>query len=370
MPALEWEIEQAVDEGISVMPSWGPFKVLESDGKVTGIELVQCTSVFDQNGCFDPTLDPSVKEKVEADQIFMAVGQKADLSFLDPEFALKIESGLIIIDEKTQQTSIPGIFAGGDVTSGPATVIESIAAGRRAAEAMDNYLQKGDTALAEIKDKSHECDLLRFNRDCLKETSRVEMQELPLSERSITAEDVIGLDQNEMETEANRCFNCGCVAVNASDIAPALIVLDARIKTTKRDLSAEEFFSVGPKTTTVLEPDELIREIEIPAQNGDNRSAFLKFRIRKSIDFPIVNVAAALRMDTKTIRNARIVLGALAPIPLRAKKAEDFLEGKEMNAEIAEAAAALAVKGVNALHKNEYKVKVTRALVKRILLSV
>ncbi|MFC2165820.1 FAD-dependent oxidoreductase [Acidobacteriota bacterium] len=369
MPALKWEIEQAIEEGIKVMPSWGPFKVLESKGQVTGIELVQCTSVFDQNGCFDPTLNPSVKETLDADQIIMAVGQKTDLSFIAPEFALKIDSGLITIDDKTQQTNIPGIFAGGDVTSGPATVIESITAGKRAAEAIDNYLLKGEAVPAELRANRDEGELLTFNRDFLKETNRVKMPELPPVERSIATEDVLGMSKDDIRTEANRCFNCGCVAVNASDIAPVLIALGARIKTTKRELSAEEFFSVGPMTTTVLGSNELVSEIEIPTRSANDRSAFLKFRIRKSIDFPIVNVAMALSINSKNINKARIVLGAIAPIPLRAKAAEDFLMGKELTGEIAATAAELAIKGVNTLHKNAYKIQVTKALVKRTILA-
>jgi len=369
MPALEWEIEQAIEEGIKVMPSWGPFKVIETEGQVAGIDLVQCTSVFDQNGCFDPTLDTAVKETIEADQIIMAVGQKTDLSFIDPEFALKIDSGLITIDDKTQQTNIPGIFAGGDVTSGPATVIESIAAGKRAAGAIDNYLRKGEAAPVEQGAAIDEAALLTFNREYLKETGRVKMPELPFAERSITAEDVLGMSKDDIKTEANRCFNCGCVAVNASDIAPALVALDARIITTQRDLSAEEFFSVGPMTTTVLDKTELVTEIEVPAQKENDRSAFLKFRIRKSIDFPIVNVAVKLNMKTTTINRARIVLGALAPVPLRVKTAEDFLKGKELNGEVAEKAAELVVKGVNTLHKNAYKIQVTKALIRRAILS-
>jgi len=369
MPALEWEIEQAITEGITVMPSWGPFKVLASEGRVTGIELVQCTSVFDDNGCFAPILETTVRETLEADQIIMAVGQRPDLSFIDPEFALNIDRGLVGIDDKTQQTSIPGIFAGGDVTSGPATVIESIASGKRASEAINNYLLKGEAAAADEGASKDEVALLTFNRNYLKETRRIKMPELPLAERSITAEDVLGLSRDEIEKEANRCFNCGCVAVNASDIAPALIALEARIKTTNRELSAEEFFAVGPLTTTALDKNELVAEIEIPTQSADDRSAFLKFRIRKSIDFPIVSVAVVLNMDANIIKSARLVLGALAPIPLRVKPAEDFLKGKELNAETAKFAAELAVEGVNALHKNAYKVQVTKALVKRAIVS-
>ena len=130
MPALKWEIEQAVEEGIKLMPSWGPYRVLESGGKVMGMELVRCTSVFNREGYFAPTYDNAVKKRVEADQIIMAVGQTADLSFINPKWSLKVEKGLIALDSGTQGTNMPGVFAGGEVTSGPATVIDAIASGK------------------------------------------------------------------------------------------------------------------------------------------------------------------------------------------------------------------------------------------------
>jgi CO/xanthine dehydrogenase FAD-binding subunit len=343
--------------------------VLDSDGEVEAVELVHCTSVFDTNGCFDPAFDTSVRRTVEADQIILAVGQRADLSFIDREFALNIDRGLITIDGETQQTSIPGIFAGGDVTSGPATVIQSVVAGKRAAEAINHYLLKGEAAPARRSSHQNDDALLAVNPLALKKTSRAVMTELPVSERSLTAEDVLGLTRDEIGAEADRCFNCGCVAVNASDIAPALIALNAKIRTTTRELGAEEFFSAQPMTTTVLESNELVREIEIPEQGPDDRSAFLKFRTRQSIDFPIVNVAVALKMSSKTIRSARVVLGAVAPIPLRATSAEDFLAGKDFGMEVAEKAAEIAVEGVHRLDRNEFKIDVTKALVKRAIMS-
>ena len=82
MPALEWEIEQALEEGIRLMPSWGPSKILESNEKITGIELVRCTAVFDNEGHFSPRFDHAVKESIEADQVILATGLKPDLSFM------------------------------------------------------------------------------------------------------------------------------------------------------------------------------------------------------------------------------------------------------------------------------------------------
>ena len=112
MPALPWELELAVEQGVKLMPSWGPHRVLFSEGKVKGMELVRCTSVFDEQGCFAPRFDDAVKERVEADQILLAVGYGTDLSFIDPGSSLKVEQGLIRVNPETQATGVPGIFAG------------------------------------------------------------------------------------------------------------------------------------------------------------------------------------------------------------------------------------------------------------------
>ena len=368
MPALEWEIEQAIEEGVKLMPSWGPYRVLESDGKVRGMELVRCTSVFDNEGRFAPTFDNAVKEKVEADQIIMAVGQTTDLSFIDPEWSLKVERGLIVVDQETQGTNIPGVFAGGEVTSGPATVIEAIAAGQRAAVAMDLYL-KGAGAQAEDKDEKTVKPFLKFNSEYLKRTSRVKMPKLPISERSIDVEDALGLGLSEIETEANRCFNCGCVAVNSSDIAVALVALDAKIKIAGprgvRTIPIEDFFG---SLRNILEADEIVTEIQVPQPPDRAKQTFLKFRLRKAIDFPIVSVASIITIEDGVCKDARIALGAVAPRPIRATEAEQTIKGKAINAATAEAAAEAAVTDAIPLSMNAYKVEITKTLVKRAIL--
>ena len=196
------------------------------------------------------------------------------------------------------------------------------------------------------------------------------MQERPVSERNLESEDASGLDSKQVETEADRCFNCGCVAVNPSDTAPVLIALGAGIRTTKRLLAAEDFFAADVMRSTVLDPDELVTEIAIPSPAPGTRQVYLKFRLRKAVDFPIVGVASALTLESGKIREAKMVLGAVAPVPLRLKKVESFLAGKELHAETADEAAALAVEAALPLALNRYKVQITRALVKKALLAL
>ena len=351
-----------------MLPSWGPVRVLETGGKISGLEVVRCTSVFDENDRFAPAFDVCTRHTVEGDQIILAVGQKTDLSFLGPHPPVKVERGSIAVDEDTQATSVAGIFAGGDVTSGRGTVVEAMAAGRNAASAIDQHL-RGTTVRGEDRCAESGRALLKFNSSYLTKTARAEMLNVPVAERELGTEDALGIAFDDVEKEANRCFNCGCVAASPSDVAPALIALGARIKTTRRTLTAEEFFAVGPVRSTVLDRDELVTEVHLPAPAPDNRQVFLKFRLRNSIDFPIVSVAAVISRRDGKVDSARIVLGAVAPIPLRMQAVEDFLIGKRIDAQVAEAAAALAVQGAIPLPKNAYKIQVARALVRRAILA-
>jgi CO/xanthine dehydrogenase FAD-binding subunit len=369
MPAFPWEIELAVEQGVKLMTCWGPNRVLTSDGKVKGMELVQCTSVFDDQGCFAPTYDSEVKETVEADQILMAVGYATDFSYITPGSSLKVEQGLIAVDLETQATSVPGVFAGGSVTHGPATVIDAIASGKRAATAMDVYLKRA-AAAAEDEAAKAARPFLKFNSDYLKKTSRVEMPKRPVAERNIAVEDALGLGLSEIEGEANRCFNCSCVSVNSSDIGVALVALDARVTIAGpggvRTISAGEFFGTLGNS---LKKDEMVTEIQVPRLPDGARQTFLKHRVREAVDFAIVSVASVITEKGGKCEDARIVLGAVAPVPFRAVEAEQAIKGKPIDSSNAEVAAEAAVADAVPLRKNTYKVAITKTLVKRALAS-
>jgi len=162
----------------------------------------------------------------------------------------------------------------------------------------------------------------------------------------------------------------GCLAVNCSDTAPALVALNATIKTNKRDIPAEEFWAapmMNP-SSTVLEDDEIVTEISVPALSG--KSAFTKMALRTSIDFPVVNCAVAIDGN-----NVKICLNAVKGIPYRAKKAEEAIAGKTINESTAEAASTAAIEGTVVLAPrgqcpgNKYKIQIAKALVKKTLLA-
>jgi len=321
--------------------------------------------VRDSAGRFSPTYDPNIKETVAADQIILAIGQRPELAYA--EAALKVNRGLLEIDPQTQATSVAGVYAGGDATlAGPLSVVEAIAGGRRAAEAINQYLG-GQTSLKVERKIEH---LTRCNGDCLGQLSRVQTPALELSQFSLDKEDILGLDWSGVETEANRCLNCGCDGVNPSDMAPALVALDARIVTSKRTIQAEEFWSAdrGLKPT-VLDDDEIITEIQVPKPKAGVKSAFIKFAIRKSIDFPIVNCAAAVESEGGVVKSARVCLNAVYSNPYRVTKAEEAILGKPIDEDNADAAGAAGVSDAVALPYNKFKIQIAKTMVKRAILG-
>jgi xanthine dehydrogenase YagS FAD-binding subunit len=161
-----------------------------------------------------------------------------------------------------------------------------------------------------------------------------------------------------------------CYAVCPSDLAIALTALGASVNTARpaggRTILLEDFYNImGP----VLEPDELVTEIRIPVPAENAVQRFLKFGLRESIDFAVVSVAAVLDMAEGICRDARVVLGAVAPVPYRAVAAEDVVKGGPLDEGQAARAAEAALKDAKPMSANAYKIEIAKTLIKRVLLS-
>ncbi len=159
-----------------------------------------------------------------------------------------------------------------------------------------------------------------------------------------------------------------CHAACPSDLAPALVALGATLKVVSPDaekmVPLDEFYTpVG----NILKPNEMLTEIQIPAPMPGTKQRYLKFRLRKTIDFAISSVAAVITMESGVVSNARIVLGGVAPTPYRALGAEEVLRGEVVTEGVAEASARAAVSEAVPLSMNAYKVPIAKALVKRAI---
>jgi xanthine dehydrogenase YagS FAD-binding subunit len=168
-----------------------------------------------------------------------------------------------------------------------------------------------------------------------------------------------------------------CVAVNPSDTAPALVALDAQMVIRgpkgERVVNAEDYW-IGPgidiTRMNVLAPAELLVAIRIPATMAGAQFYFEKVRDRQVWDFPLVNVASAIKANGDTIGDMRLVVNAVAATPKRLKHVEAAVVGKPRNEETAKLAGDLAVQGAAVLKHNGYKVPLMRNLVKRAIRGV
>ncbi len=357
MPASPEEIARAEEEGIVVMPGWGLSKVIEENGGVKGMQLKRCTSPWDENGAFNPQYDECETTVVEAENIMLATGQRVDLSYFGEKYEIQLYRGYLDVDEETSMTSREGIFGAGDAVK-PGLAIAAIATGRKAAGGMNKYLGVDDRI------ETAGQGALTFDIEGVKVKSPLTLHELSVEKRRIDVEDSMTATKEEARAEARRCLNCGCYNVHPSDIAPALIALGASVVTNLRTIPAEDFFEAGIPVNTVLQSGEIITEIQIPEPAVGTKSAFMKFALRKSIDFPIVNCAVTVGSDAP-----RICLNAVAPKPVRAFKAEKAVAGKTMSEAVAAEAGEAAVLDALPPEAAKYKVQIAKTLVKRTLLS-
>jgi xanthine dehydrogenase YagS FAD-binding subunit len=163
--------------------------------------------------------------------------------------------------------------------------------------------------------------------------------------------------------------------VHPSDLAPMLVALGASVFVAgaagHRVIPLEQFFTLPAdgniRRENVLKNDEIITQIQIPASGLAAHSTYLKFKERESLDFALSSVAAAVEMQGTTIKQARVVLGGVAPIPWRVPAVEKFLTGKALSPEVLVQAARLALDGAKPLEKNAYKIPLTQTLVRRAL---
>lgn len=211
MPAYEEEIAQAKDEGVVINVSWGPKKIIGSYGKATGIELVRCTSAFDEGENFNPLYDEKETKIIEADMIILAVGQIPDMSFI-PNNIKTTQDNTIQVDPITMETSLSGVFAGGDITTpGGSSVVEAIASGKNAAISIERHLKYEDLKTGRyLKPKR----VIKPPKEGIARMPRQSAPTLPVKQRSGNFKEVkMGINSDSMSLEAQRCMTCGSRAI-------------------------------------------------------------------------------------------------------------------------------------------------------------
>lgn len=206
MPAHEFEVEEAMHEGIAFVPRRGPARILLDGGRVTGIETIGVTSVFDDEGRFAPTFDDTDRQVFDADTVILAIGQAIDLDALGPDGPDVSPRRTIQIDSDTGATSMADVWSGGDAAKGPRTLIDAIADGRRSAA----DIHRSFGGHTREREAGTFVKLTQFHRldDDYDQIARVSVPTLPTGRRIGLAEVELGFTPEQARCEASRCLRC------------------------------------------------------------------------------------------------------------------------------------------------------------------
>ena len=208
MPAAEEEIEEGVLEGMKLYPSLGPKQFMGANGRLTGLEVTRCLSVFDENKRFNPKFAAGTEFVIPCDTVILAIGQSSDVSFLTPADGVETtRQGTLKIDPGTLMTTAPGIFAAGDIAFGPRLIINAVADGKKAAVEIDKYLRgpewKPKSRYVQVTVLDHHEMAAHYD-----EYSRLNVPVLPIDRRTGVAEVETGYTEAQARTEASRCLRC------------------------------------------------------------------------------------------------------------------------------------------------------------------
>jgi formate dehydrogenase beta subunit len=219
MQAHSWEVAGALAEGVKVMPSWGPHRILTDMGRIKGMEIVHCTSVFDDQRVFNPQFDET-KKSIQGDQVILAIGQTSDLSFLRSTPSIEAKGGLITVDEATLETGMKGVYAGGDVATVPGAVIHAIAAGRKAASAIDKALG-GSGEIEEVLFEKRTPNPHVGRNEGFAAWPREKVPETEVQKRHESFLEVaLGYTDDQAVKEAKRCLQCDLRLYMAGNPSP------------------------------------------------------------------------------------------------------------------------------------------------------
>ncbi len=207
IPADPEEIDEAEREGIRIVYRQGPHRFV-GESRVTGLETIAVSSVFDAEGRFAPTFEPGTEAVIAADTIILAVGQGADVSFLDAETSLeRSRAGGVQVDPDSLRTSDPRIWAGGDVARGPRNLIDAIADGRRAAASIHSALTGVPTTTTHEIRVELRPGFRRLDSD-YDAIPRQPIPATPTDRRVGFGEVETGYDEHQARLEGLRCLRC------------------------------------------------------------------------------------------------------------------------------------------------------------------
>jgi len=227
MPAIAEEVNEAENEGVKLNLLSGPSKVVVKNGKVAGLECIKMElGEPDASGRRRPVPVKGSEFIIETGLIIAAVGEESDLEFMSGGAAKAVSKGYIKADPVTLATDVKGVFAGGDVVTGAATVIQALAAGRKAAKSIDKYFKGEPLDKGREGEEVFESKLI-VDTWGINEVSRAATPSIPVAKREGNFKEVeTGLTKEMAVKEAERCLQCDCKICINMLACPALILDD------------------------------------------------------------------------------------------------------------------------------------------------
>jgi NADPH-dependent glutamate synthase beta subunit-like oxidoreductase len=209
MPAHDWEINPAIEEGLRIYNCLGPGRIVgDENHKAVGIEMKRVKSLYDADGRFNPLLSDEPECFLEADTIIISIGQAADTYFLGDLEGIELDKRkLIDVDSVSLETGRVGIFASGDVVSGPKSIVDAVNAGHEAAESIHRFLNGIDLHRNRIREQVQ----LPVPEGMPVYDYERHVPDKPEAEERVEdfREEQYGLSREEAISEAKRCLNCG-----------------------------------------------------------------------------------------------------------------------------------------------------------------
>jgi len=207
MAAYPWAIDEVLEEGINIEWGWGPCSFADTNGKTVNVDCQRCLRVLEDE-CFLPLLDPGTQKRFEADSFIVAIGEKVDENLFKQLNSLAPADAEFRVDALTQATPMEGLFVAGDTASGPSSVVDAMASGKRAAISIDRYLRGEDLRYGRSYAGPYITD---FSIDLQAANSTVRQESLKIKggERLGFKEIDGGFDESMATAESSRCLNCG-----------------------------------------------------------------------------------------------------------------------------------------------------------------
>ena len=258
MPASLEEIQEAEEEAIQINCGWGPKEVLIKDGKVTGIILKKCVSVFDEEGRFAPKYDEDDVITVACEHVYFSVGQSIEWGNLLENSKVELGRGNgAVADSLTYQTAEPDVFVGGDVYTGPKFAIDAIAAGKEGAVSIHRFVQPNSSLIIGRNRR----EFIELDKENLKVSEYDNgSRQIPGMDKQIDAKKSfrdahLTFTEEQVKAETARCLGCGASVVDENKC------IGCGVCTTKCEFDAIHLFRENPDCSKMVKSEEKMKAI-------------------------------------------------------------------------------------------------------------